>query len=109
MKRPPPPWKAAEAHALYTLDRPSAAVDAVYTQPHCDGRFEPSKQQPTAPYETTHHPSDRDDSQRHEPSSAAKIIVTASFTMLHDRSITTYAKAAADVVEVGESAGIKLI
>ena len=30
MKRPPPPWKAAEAHALYTLDRPSAAVDAVY-------------------------------------------------------------------------------
>ena len=109
MKRPPPPWKAAEAHAVHTLDRPSAAVDAVYTQLRCDGRFEADKEQPLVPHEPTHHPSHGGGSQRHEPCSAAKTIVAASITMHVDRSINAHDIASAADDEDGEFAATKLV
>jgi len=109
MKRPPPPWKAAEAHAVHTSDRPSAAVDTVYTQLRCDGRFEATKEQPMVPHEPTHHPTSHGDgSQRPEPCSAAKIIVAASITMHDACSINAHGVAAAADDEVGESAATKL-
>ena len=81
----------------------------MYTQLHCDGRSEASNEQPMAPHAPTHHPSYTRDFQRHKPCSATKIKVAASFTMLDERSITTYATAASGEVNVGESTATKLI
>ena len=108
MKRPPPPWKAAEAHAVHTLDRPSAAVDTVYTQLCCDGRFEATKERSMVPHGPTHRLSHGDDSQRHAPCSPAKTIVAASITMHDNCSISAYGVAAAADDEVSESAATKL-
>jgi hypothetical protein len=108
MKRPPPPWKATEAHAVHPTDRPSAAVDAVYTQQRCDGRFEADKEQTLVPHEPTRHPSHGGGSQHPEPCSAAKVIVAVSSTMHDACNINAHGAAAAAAGEVGEFAATKL-